>query len=651
MDSLVSSSSVPAPSDVELIPRSIIFGNPARVTPRLSPDGRYLTYVAPLDGVLNVWIATPGAGDDRPLTRDAGRGITAYFWAYNCSQVVYVQDREGDENHLLYSVDVDSGAVRTLTPELPEDTHPVAARILGGIPERPDEVLVGLNRRSAAEHDVYLLNLRSGSLELVEQSNPAVLSWLTDHALRVRGYNSALPDGGSAVLVRDANGELREVLRLAAEDFMTSGPVDFTPDNHGLYVVSSAGRNSTALLELDLVSGTQTEIASDPEGLYDIGDVMLHPTRHTLEAYAINRERKQWVALDPDVERDFARLGEVHPGDFNVVSRTLDNTRWLVAFIADDGPAAYYEYDRTAGMATLLFHSRPELLGKPLANMRPISYRTRDGLTIHGYLTLPVNWQGPGPLVLNVHGGPWGRDGWGYHPEAQWLANRGYAVLQVNFRGSTGYGKAHLNAGDRQWGRKMQNDLSDAVAWAIEQGITHPGRVVIYGGSYGGYATLAGVTFTPELYAGGVSIVGPSNMETFLNTIPPYWEAFRKQMDDRVGRIPRYVDGERAGQPKDEADWDADERAEVEYLRSISPLFHADKVRVPMLIAQGANDPRVKRAESDQFARALEDKGLQVEYVVYDNEGHGFARPENRLDFYRRAEKFLHEVLSGRYEQ
>jgi len=283
--------------------------------------------------------------------------------------------------------------------------------------------------------------------------------------------------------------------------------------------------------------------------------------------------------------------------------------------------------------------------------MQPISYPARDGLTIHGYLSLPLDFERPGPLVLNVHGGPWHRDVWSFNPEVQWLANRGYACLQVNFRASVGYGKQHSNAGDREWGGAMQDDLSDAVAWAVAEGIADPQRVAIYGGSYGGYATLAGLTFTPELYAAGISIVGPSNMETFLATIPPYWESMRSRWDQRVARLPRNSDGPQAGQPKPEPEWDAAERAEVEFMRSRSPLHHVDNVRAPLLVAQGANDPRVVRAESDQFVAALRDKGLRVEYVVYDNEGHGFSRPENALDFCRRAEKFLSEVLGGRYEE
>ncbi|MEK7467973.1 MAG: S9 family peptidase [Planctomycetota bacterium] len=632
-----------------LIPRTVLFGNARNASPSLSPDGRYLTWVAPSDGVLNLWMRTVGAQDDRPLTADRGRGVFNYSWAFNGAQVLYTQDRDGDENHRLFAVDIAGGETRALTPDDREAGHKIQARILAARPRRPDEVMIGLNRRDVRQHDAWRLNVRTGSLELVEEAGPLLLVWLIDNDLRVRGRIEALPDGGGAVLVRDAGGGLlRELFRLSAEDFFTSGVIGFTPDNEGLLLRDSRGRNTAALVEIRLSGGESRVMAADPA--WDLYGAQRHPTAHTIEAVAFNRERLDWEVIDPAVAADFARLRDVARGNMGVISRTLDNRRWLVEFAADDGPMAWYDYDRDKAEARLLFHHRPELLDYSLASMTPVRFDSRDGLLVHGYLTLPNDWQGPGPMVLNVHGGPWTRDSWGYHAEAQWLANRGYACLQVNYRGSTSYGKAFLNAGDREWGGAMLNDLSDAVAWAVRQGVADPARVVIYGGSYGGFATLCGMTFTPELYAGGVSLVGPSSLETFLNTIPPYWTSARRQLDDRVGRIPRYDGGKRAGQPKDPADQTVEEKAEIEFLRGRSPLFHVQNVRSPMLIAQGANDPRVKRAESDQFVKAMESKGLKVEYAVYENEGHGFARPANRLDFYRRAEKFLAEILGGRCE-
>ena len=649
-DTVTTSQPATISTEVPLIPLDVLLGNPDKVAPKLSPDGKFLTYVAPLDGVLNVWIRTVGQQDDRPLTRDTGRGVWTYHWAFNGEQVVYTQDKDGDENHRIYAVSALTGETLELTPQDPAIPHPVQAQVIAAIPERPDEILVGLNKRDQRVHDVYLLNLRSGELTLQQESDVTVFGWLPDHNLELRGYMDSTPDGGSVIYARpDASGDFKEVARFSQEDFMGSFPIGFAGDNRRLFLRDSRGRNSAALVSLDVVSGELKELASDSQ--YDVSTVSTHPTTHEIQAVNFNRERSEWEVLDPSVAADFDAIRAHRDGDFGLISGTLDDQTWLVAYTEDDGPVEYHVYNRANQQFEFLFVHRQRLLGQPLVEMQPISYQASDGLTIHGYLTLPQDWQGPGPLVLNVHGGPWGRDNWGFHPEAQWLANRGYAHLQVNFRGSAGYGKDFINAGDREWGGDMQQDLTDAVAWAVNEGIADPKKVVIYGGSYGGYATLAGVTFTPELYAAGVDIVGPSNLITFLQTIPPYWESFRKQMDQRVGIVPRYSEGERAGEPKDEADWTAEDRAEVEFLKSRSPLFHVDNIRVPMLIAQGANDPRVVKAESDQFVEAMRANGLEVEYVVYEDEGHGFARPENRLDFYHRVDRFLARILGGRAEE
>jgi len=389
-------------------------------------------------------------------------------------------------------------------------------------------------------------------------------------------------------------------------------------------------------------------IAEDPR--FDLASVAFHPTEHRAQAAAFTGARREWRVLDDEVRGDFERLLAADDGDLSIVDRTLEDRTWLVAWSHDTGPVSYHLWDRTRRDLQFLFVHRAALVDLPLAPMEPVRFEARDGLELHGYLTRPRFGDAPWPLVLAVHGGPWARDTWGFDPEAQWLANRGYACLQVNYRGSTGYGKSFLAAGDREWGGRMQDDLSDAVLWAVRRGVADPERVAIWGGSYGGYAALAGVTFTPALYRCGVAIVGPSNLLTFLDSVPPYWESFRAMLDRRVGRLPRYASGERAGQVKDEADLTEAERRELAFLRDRSPLFHADRVRCPMLIAQGANDPRVKKAESDQFVAAMRERGLDVEYVVYEDEGHGFARPENRLDFYRRAERFLARHLGGRCE-
>jgi len=368
-------------------------------------------------------------------------------------------------------------------------------------------------------------------------------------------------------------------------------------------------------------------IAEDP--MYDVGGVVVHPDTYEVQAVTFVKDRQETVILDESIRSDFEAIGKLHHGDLFISSRDDADDTWLVGFTADDGPVPYFSYDRKTKTGTHLFDHRPALNDYELAKMEPVVFESRDGLTLHGYVTYPAGDERTNlPMVLNVHGGPWYRDTWGYNPEAQWFANRGYVCLQVNFRGSTGYGKEFLNAGNREWGGKMHNDLVDAVNWAIDQGIADPTKVAIYGGSYGGYAALVGATFTPDLFCCAVDIVGPCNLITFINTIPPYWSSFLQIMYERVGNP----------------------ETDEEFLKSRSPLFKADRIKIPMLIAQGANDPRVKQAEAEQIVQALKDNGVDHEYMLFEDEGHGFARPENRIKFYGAAEEFLAKHLGGRFE-
>jgi dipeptidyl aminopeptidase/acylaminoacyl peptidase len=369
-------------------------------------------------------------------------------------------------------------------------------------------------------------------------------------------------------------------------------------------------------------------IAADPH--YDVGNVMTNPDTYEIQAVAFNRDRVEWTVLDEAIQLDFDRIRDIHQGDFFITSRDNADQTWVVAFTVDNGPVPYYTYNRETQTSTFLFDNQPELSKYTLAHTQPVTFSARDGLTIHGYLTLPEGEQHEHlPMILNVHGGPWARDEWGYNPEAQWFANRGYACLQVNFRGSTGYGKDFLNAGNREWGRNMHNDLVDAADWAVQQGIADAKKIAIYGGSYGGYAALAGATFSPDVFCCAVDIVGPSNLLTLIKTIPPYWSTFLATFHTRVGNPD----------------------TEEEFLKSRSPLFKVDQIKIPMLIAQGANDPRVKQAESEQIVEAMKSKGISHEYLLFPDEGHGFAKPENRITFYKAAEKFLAQHLGGRYEQ
>ncbi|MCO6435996.1 MAG: S9 family peptidase [Phycisphaerae bacterium] len=607
-----------------LIPRKVLFGNPDRVSPQVSPDGKLLAYIAPDEGVLNVWVRTVGASDDRAVTEDRKRGIRYYTWAENSRQLLYIQDKDGDENWHVYATDIATENTRDLTP-----INGIQARILATEPQFPNEVLVAINERNPQLHDVYRVDLRTAERNMVAENDQGFIGWLADQNLAVRGAMQATPDGGTRLLVRDTvRAPWRPLVSWDTADALNSGPVAFTADGRSMYIISSAGSNTGELRRVDLATGKQTTLASDPQA--DVSSLFIHPVTRVVQAVAFTKEREEWKVLDPAIADDFDALRKAHRGDFTIINRDRADRTWLVAYVTDDGPVYYYAWQRPEKKAEFLFTNRKELVDLTLARMEPIAYQARDGLVVHGYLTLPPGLEPKNlPLVLNVHGGPWYRDTWGYNGEVQWLANRGYAVLQVNFRGSTGYGKGFLNAGNREWGGKMQDDLVDAVKWAIERGFADPKRIAIYGGSYGGYATLRGMTSTPELFACGVSIVGPSNLITFMKSIPPYWKPLEPIFFERVGN------------PEKDA----------EFLKERSPLTHVDKITNPLLIAQGANDPRVNRAESLQIVEAMKAKSKTVEYVEYPDEGHGLARPENRLDFYTKAEKFLSEHVGGRYEK
>jgi dipeptidyl aminopeptidase/acylaminoacyl peptidase len=611
-----------------LIPRRILFGNPERVSPRISPDGASLAWIAPHEGVLNVWVAP--LGDDgvdwdsaQVVTEDTERGIRVFEWAHDGRHLLYLQDTGGDENWRLYDVDLATMLRRDLTP-----FEGVQAQILATDKNHPSDVLVGLNRDNPALHDVYRLDLVTGGL-VKEVENPGFTRWVADTELAVRGGVVLEPDGSLVIKVRDdADGEWRQLMSLPAEDALTSGPIAISADGASMLARSSAGTDTGALVRLDLANGAAKVLATDPEA--DVAGVRLHPDTREPQIVAWVKERMEYRVLDPSVAADMAAVRALHPGDPVIVAHDHSDMLWLVAFTNDAGPVPFFLYDRHRREGRFLFDHQPELGRYELAPMEPFSYTARDGLTIHGYATFPPGAGRVGlPTVLNVHGGPWGRDTWGFDPEAQWLANRGYLCLQVNFRASTGYGKAFVNAGDREWGGAMQDDLTDAVAFAVAQGWADPARVAIYGGSYGGYAALAGAAFTPDLYRCAVDIVGPSNLKTLIETIPPYWKPQVAKFHQRVGNP----------------------ATDAEFLWSRSPLSRASSIRTPLLIAQGANDPRVKQAESEQIVAALRDAGIDYEYMLFPDEGHGFAKPENRLRFYAAAERFLARHLGGRAEE
>ncbi len=613
-----------------LIARSALFGNPDKTQPRLSPDGKHLSFIAPRDGVLNVFVGSPqNIAAAKPITNDQKRGIRQHFWAFTNKHVLYRQDEGGDENWHLYVVDIETGEQADLTP-----FRGITAQVVGLSWKRPNVVLVGINNRKPEWHDLYEIDITTGARKLIERNDQEFADYEADLDLRPRLALKNTADGNE-VLRRTAAGWV-SLLKYGRDDSLTTAPLAIEASGKSALMLSSIGRDKSALVRIDLVRGAQSTVAASEQA--DIQDVWLDPRSRAPQAYAVNYLKPEITGLTPAASRDAAFLTTQLGDSIDVVSRTLDDTKWIVSADEPQSPATSYLFDRKSRSVTKLFSSRPQLDGAPLVPMEALELRARDGLTLVSYLSLPPgadkNGDGrpdaPVPMVLNVHGGPWSRDVYGFDAEHQWLANRGYAVLSVNFRGSTGFGKGFVNAGNREWAGKMHDDLLDAVQWAIAEKVTTADKVAIYGGSYGGYATLVGLTLTPETFACGVDIVGPSNLETLLSTIPPYWKSYFEEFAQRVGD-PRTAEGRKL-------------------LAERSPLTRVDAIKRPLLIAQGANDPRVKQAESDQIVAAMKARGLPVTYVLYPDEGHGFARPQNRKSFYAISEAFLSRCVGGRFE-
>lgn len=607
------------PPAVPLIPRDVLFGNPEKDAPRISPDGERLAYLAPSHGTMSVWVRTIGKTDDRVIAHDAARPIPWFAWQGDGQHVLYLQDRGGNENYHLFQAGLRGEAVRELTPG-----DRVRAQPLAIDPRHPGEMLVMSNARDETAFDVLRVDLIRGEAALDTRNPGDVVGWLHDHALVVRAAVAKRPDGSSEIRIReDAESPWRTLDQFSFEDG-TPGAVAFSPDNRSLYVTTAKDWNSNRLVRYDVATGACTSILEDDT--YGVERVYLDPATQRVVAAAVLRERLQWQVLEEDFAIDFATLDQLHAGDVMIESASADGSILVVQCLDDTKPTAYYSYDRRERRESFLFYTQAELTRCTLAPMESFAFTARDGLQVHGYLTLPVGVEARNlPTVLYVHGGPWYRDRWGYEPMVQWMANRGYAVVQVNFRGSTGYGKGFLNAGNLEWAGAMRTDLLDARNWAVARGLSDPGRFAILGGSYGGYAVLAALAFTPDAFTCGVDIVGPSNLNTLLAAIPPYWKAMRSLFTRRMGEDPAF-------------------------LESQSPLVKAGDIKAPLLIAHGANDPRVKQQESDQIVEVLRKNHVAVTYLVFEDEGHGFANPANNKRFTALAEAFLGQHLGGRIE-
>jgi dipeptidyl aminopeptidase/acylaminoacyl peptidase len=599
------------------IPLRDFFKNPVSRGYDLSPDGEQLSFLQPWESRMNIWIRPIAGGEAKRVTSEKDRDIRTYAWKGN-KLLVYAMDDKGDENFHIKRVDLKSGEVKDLTP-FPK----VRSDIIDDLADvSPTDMLITLNKRNPEVFDAFRLNVATGEMKMVAQNPGKVDRWITDHAGVIRAATET--DGVNASLLTRPD-EKTPFKKVLTTDFRESAsPQFYTFDNKNLYAVSNIGRDKQAVVTIDPTNGKELEkIYENPE--VDVSALAYSKARKVVTFAAFDTWKTERKFFDKQTEEMYKTLQEKLPGyDVEVVANDKAEDKFIVMASNDRSPGTRNLYDAKTGALTKLVEVAPWLPEKQLAPMKPIEYQSRDGLTIHGYLTLPRGREAKNlPVVINPHGGPWYRDTWGFNPEVQFLANRGYAVLQMNFRGSTGYGRKFWEASFKQWGQKMQDDITDGVQWLIKQGIADPKRVAIYGGSYGGYATLAGVTFTPDLYAAAVDYVGVANMFTFMKTIPPYWKPFLDMFHEMVG----------------------DPEKDKAMMEAVSPVMHADKIKTPLLVAQGAHDPRVNKAESDQMVEALKKRGVEVEYMVKENEGHGFHNEENRFDFYGAMEKFLAKYL------
>ncbi|MFA5114178.1 MAG: S9 family peptidase [Candidatus Margulisiibacteriota bacterium] len=602
---------------VKMIPLRDFFRNPDKANFQISPDGQYLSWAAPYQNRLNIFVQPRAGGAAQRITNVTDRDIADYFWKGD-THLVYLRDFGGDENYHFFSVDKDGQGEKELTP-----FPGVRANLVDDCYDDPEWIIIGLNRRNKEIFDAYRLNVQTGELRLAAENPGNVVDWLTDHREKIRGAITA--DGlDSRLLFRQTESEpFAPVLTWGYRDNFS--PFFFTFDDRQLYVASNLGRDKTAIVRFDPAEKKEVEVLFEhPE--VDAGGLHYSRKRKTLIAISYYTWKKERKYLDRLTEEIFTDLQAKLPGcEISLVDSDRAEETFIVGTYNDRSRGVYYLYELKAKKLTKLADVSPWLKEDELAEVKPIKYLSRDGLTIHGYLVVPREKAAKDlPVVVNPHGGPWVRDLWGFNPELQFLANRGYAVLKMNYRGSTGYGRKFYEASFKQWGRKMQDDITDGVNWLVSQGIADPQKVAIFGGSYGGYATLAGITFTPDLYCCAVDYVGVSNLFTFMKTIPPYWRLELKKMYEMVG----------------------DPERDQALMRAASPVFHADRIKTPLLIAQGAKDPRVNKDESDQMVAALKARGIEVEYLVKENEGHGFRNEENRLEFYGAMERFFAKHLA-----
>jgi dipeptidyl aminopeptidase/acylaminoacyl peptidase len=599
------------------IPLKDFFKNAEKTGYQLSPDGEHIAYLAPFKSRMNIHVRPINGTDETRVTSVEDRDISGFIWGSD-SRILYMRDFGGDENFHILATNIDGTNDNDLTP-----FDGVRAQFIDELEDDDDYIIVGLNKRNPQIFDPYRLNIETGKLDMIAENPGNITSWMTDHDGKLR--LAIATDGvNESILYRKTETDAFESV-LTTNFKETLSPLFFTFDNQYIYAASNLGRDKTAIVQYDLVENKEMEeIFSHPD--VDVTDLSYSHKNKKLTTISYNTWKRQYHFLSEKRAELQEKLQQQLKGEVVLVSNNKAEDVVLVRTYSDRSLGAYYIYDLKTDVLKKISEVSPWLKEAELAEMRPIQYQSRDGLTIHGYLTLPNGAEAKNlPVVVNPHGGPWVRDNWGFNPEVQFLANRGYAVLQMNYRSSTGYGKAFWEAGFGKWGLEMQDDITDGVQWLIDEGIANKDRVAIYGGSYGGYATLAGITLTPDVYACAIDYVGVSNLFTFMDTIPPYWAPYLAMLHEMVGN------------PNDEED--------RKRMTATSPVFHVDKIKVPLLIAQGAKDPRVAQAESDQVVEALQAKGVAVEYLLKENEGHGFRNEENRFEFYETMEQFLTKHL------
>ncbi len=602
------------------IPLEDFFKNPEKSSYQISPDGAYFSFMAPYESRMNIFIQKRGEKEATRLTAETDRDIAGYFWPNN-EQILYVKDDGGNENYKLYGVNIDGS-----NPVCFTDFDDVRTQIIDDLQDIPNEVIIGMNKRNPQVFDPYRLNLETGDMEMLAENPGNIQGWMFDHAGKLRVAFAIVDGVNTSIMYRETEqDEWKDVLTTSFKESVY--PQFFTFDNKNVIGTSNLNRDKSAVVEFDIANGTEVNVLYENND-YDVSSVFYSRKRKVITSASYTSWKRERHFFDKETEKLFQRLEkELGKYEIAITASNKEETVYIIRTYSDRSLGSYFIYDKKTDKLDKIVDVSPWIDENEMANVTPIKYTSRDGLTIHGYLTLPkgltVKTAKNLPVVVNPHGGPWARDGWGFNPEIQFLANRGYAVLQMNFRGSTGYGKAFWQASFKKWGREMQDDITDGTQWLIEEGIADPERIAIYGGSYGGYATLMGLVKEPELYAAGVDYVGVSNMFTFMKTIPPYWEPMLQMMYEMVG----------------------DPKADSLMLREVSPVFHVNKIKSPLFIAQGANDPRVNRDESIQVVEAMKTSGIEVEYLEKENEGHGFHNEENRFDFYRSMEAFLGKHL------